>query len=257
MIHKSATSTTWHNEMIPNKASLERASPTAMMASNLERVLGDDLQLVRSRMQRAIQSGYPLVDSLLTEYVHTHYPRAIIVLGTSRLGNTDQDSRVALAAAIEMLHLAVNVHDAIPRGDITMNEHNRLVLGTSILVGDYCFSRASILAAETANPDVVASFSNALAQLSERRVITLVETPALPHSDDAILYAAAAEAAALLVGLPLPIRYTLKETAAAFGEVLTDSETSLAEAFAQWDALTADRPGTNRLRTWLKSRSLT
>lgn len=241
--------------MIPDKTSLEKVSPTAVVESNLEWALGDDLVQVRARLQSCIQSGYPLVDGLLAERIHNHYPRAIIVLGTSRLGSTDQHRRVALAAAIEMLHLAVNVHDAIPRGELVIDERMRMMLGASILVGDYCFSQASMLAAETNNPAVVSAFSNALSKVSEQRVVTLLERPQQPHTDDAILYASAAEAASLLVGLPRPIRYALSEAAAAFGEVLTDSETSLAEAIARLDVLTKDRPRAQPLVNWLRRRS--
>jgi len=241
--------------MIPDKTSLENVSPTAVIESNLEWALGDDLVQVRTRLQSCIQSGYPLVDDLLSERIHSHYPRAIIVLGTSRLGSSDQRSRVALAAAIEMLHLAVNVHDAIPRGAVVIDEQMRVLLGASILVGDYCFSQASMLAAETENPAVVSAFSNALSRVSEQRVITLLERPRQPHTDDAILYTSAAEAAARLVGLPRPIRYALSEAAAAFGEVLTDSETSLTEAIARLDILTKDRPRAKPLVNWLRRRS--
>lgn len=242
--------------MIPNKASLERVSPTALVESNLERILGDDLEHVRQRLQAATQSGYPLLDEALSAHLHSHYPRAIIVLGTSRLGSADRRKRIALAAAIEMLHLATNVHDSIPRGLVEASDRNRLLLGSAILVGDYCFSQASILAAETENPAVVSAFANALAHLSERRVATLQERPDLPHTDNAILYIAAAEAAALLVGLPRPIRYALREAAAAFGEVLTDSETALIEALARLDVLVPDRPITKPLVSWLRSRLL-
>lgn len=240
--------------MIPTKATLERVSPTAMMESNLEWILGKDLEQVRQRMHAAVQSGYPLLDAMLAEHLHTHYPRAIIVLGTSRLGFAANDKRIALAAAIEMLHLAVNVHDAIPRGALEKNERNRLLLGSSILVGDYCFSQASMLAAETENPAVVTAFSDALGQLSERRIVTLLESPDRPHHDDAILYAAAAEAASLLVGHPRPIRYAMREAATAFGEVLTDSETALPEAIAQLDGLLKDRPVGKPFINWLRSR---
>ena len=124
--------------------------------------------------------------------------------GTSRLGHTDAVQRTALAAAIEMLHLAISIHAAIPRGELEKSLANRYMLGVSILVGDYCFSQASILAARTENPAVVAAFANSLAQLSEKRVTLQLERPEQPFADDAILYAAAAEAASLLVGLPCP-----------------------------------------------------
>lgn len=240
--------------MIPDVATLERLSPTALVESNLERILGNDLAQVRQRLHEVLKSGYPLLDELLAGHLHNHYPRAIIVLGTSRLGHTESCKRVALAAAIELLHLAAQIHDAIPRGLLEPNERNRLMLGSAILMGDYCFSQASQLAAETENPAVVAAFANALAQLSERHVITLIETPDLPHTDDAILYAAAAEAASLLVGLPRPIRYALREAALAFGEVLTDSETTLIEAISRLDALVSDRPIAKPFVNWLRSR---
>ncbi|NOX61065.1 MAG: hypothetical protein GXP42_03840 [Chloroflexi bacterium] len=241
--------------MIPNKATIERVSPTAIMESNLEWVLGDELEQVRRRMQEAVQSDYPFLNDLLAAHLHHHYPRAIIVLGSSLLGHANTDKRVALAAAIEMLYLATNVHDAIPRDLLDASDDSRALLGTSILVGDYCFSQASVLAAETENPAVVAAFSNALARLSERRVMTLLEQPDQPHTDDAILYAAAADAGSLLVGLPRPIRYALREAAAAFGEVLTDSETALVEALTQLDALLQDRPFGKPLLNWLRFRT--
>ena len=242
--------------MIPDKAAIERVSPTAIMESNLEWVLGAELEQVRRRMHEAVQSEYPFLNELLAEHVHQHYPRAIIVLGVSLLGHVHAEKRVALATAIEMLHLAVNVHGAIPRDLVEVTATHRMMLGSSILVGDYCFSQASILAAETGNPAVAAAFANALAQLAERRVITLREHPDQPHTDDAILYAAAAEAGALLAGLPRPIRYALREAAAAFGEVLTDSETALIEALAQLDALIQDRPFAKPLVNWLRSRQI-
>lgn len=240
--------------MLSRKISLENVSPTAMFESNLEKVLGEDLALVRLRLQEALQSGYSVSDTFLQAHLHEHYPRAIIVLATSRLGSTTVEKRVALAAAIEMLHMATNVHDTIPRGELDRTDDTRTMLGAAILIGDYCFSQASGLAAETGHAAVVAAFANALAHLSERRVITLTETPALPHSDDAILYAAAAESAALLVGLPYPIRYALREAALAFGEVLTDSETSLQEALVHLEGLIKDRALGKPLVNWMRSR---
>jgi len=239
--------------MLPNKRKLEQISPTAVVESNLERLLGDDLALVRKTVWACTETGYPMVDEVLKEAVPDHFPRAIITLGTSRMGHSEQSKRVALAAAIEMLHLAVSVHDYIPRGEVQATEQNRVLMGTAILIGDYCFGQASILAAKTGKPDVIAAFADALAKLSERRVKTLIETPTQPHTDSAILYASAAEVGALLVGLPMPLRYTLREAAASFGEVLTDSETSVAEAILHLEALTKERPAAKPLASWLRT----
>jgi hypothetical protein len=240
--------------MPADKSAIERVSPTALVESNLEWLLGDDLELVRQCLQQALQTGYPLIDEGLADHLPEHLPRAIIVLGTSRLGHCDRDKRVALAAAIEMLHLATSIHDEMPRGIIEMTERNRMLLGSTILIGDYVFSRASQLAAQTDNPAVVTVFAQALAQVAETRVAHILEHPEFPPHDDPILFAAAAEAAALLVGLPRPIRYALREAAASFGEVLTDSEVALREALARLDALLADRPLAKPLVNWLRSR---
>ena len=239
--------------MLPDKRKLQKISPAAVVESNLEWLLGEDLDLVRGLIQERTHTDYPFVDEVLSDVMPAHLPRAIITLGTSRLGHATQENRVALAAAIEMLHMAVSVHEFIPRGEVTITEHQRVLMGSAILIGDYCFSQASTLAASTGNPAVVAAFSDALAQLSERRVQTLIETPHQPHTDDAILYAAAAEVGALLVKLPKPLRYALREAAASFGEVLTDSETSVAEAFMHLEALTKEWPGVKPLSNWLRT----
>jgi geranylgeranyl pyrophosphate synthase len=239
--------------MPSEKLVIERVSPTALVESNLEWLLGDDLELVRQRLQQALKTGYPLLDTTLAAYLPAHLPRAIIVLGTTRLGHSEVDKRVALAAAIEMLQMAITLHDAIPRATVEPTEADRMLLGSSILMGDYVFSQASRLAAETDHPAVVAAFAQALAQVAERRVIQLLEHPELPPRDDPILFVAAAEAGALLVGLPRPIRYALREAAASFGEVLTDSEATLREALTRLDALLADRPLAKPLVNWLRS----
>ena len=239
--------------MLPDKRKLQKISPAAVVESNLEWLLGDDLVLVRQIIQERIFTDFPLVNHVLSDYMPEHLPRAIITLGASRLGHASQESRVSLAAAIEMLHMAVAVHEIIPRGEVSINEQQRVLMGSAILIGDYCFSQASSLAAATGSPAVVAAFADALAQLSERRVQTLIETPHQPHTDDAILYAAAAEVGALLVKLPKPLRYALREAAASFGEVLSDSETSVTEAFLHLESLTKDWPGVKPLSNWLRS----
>ena len=80
--------------------------------------------------------------------------------------------RILLASALEMLHVALNVHRLLINA--AMNEHNsntpldRSFVGSTILAGDYCFSRAAQMAAQTEHPRVVSIFALALQNVSER-----------------------------------------------------------------------------------------
>lgn len=105
-----------------------------------------------------------------------------VVLTVSKPQDTALDTgdlrrkRIVLAAALEMLHIALNVHrllvnaarreqqDAEAGGDGSLD---RAFIGSTILAGDYCFSRAAQLAAQTDSPRVVATFSLALQTVSE------------------------------------------------------------------------------------------
>lgn len=84
--------------------------------------------------------------------------------------------RILLASALEMLHVALNVHrllvNAARTEQGTQNggseaELDRAFIGSTILAGDYCFSRAAQMAAQTDNPRVVSTFSLALQGVSE------------------------------------------------------------------------------------------
>lgn len=96
--------------------------------------------------------------------------------------------RILLASALEMLHVALTIHrllvraarpDKDPEKDPEKDtekdaqeiggetELDRAFIGSTILAGDYCFSRAAQMAAQTDNPVVVATFSHALQLVSE------------------------------------------------------------------------------------------
>ena len=75
-----------------------------------------------------------------------------------------------------MLHIALNVHRLLVNAARTEEgsqkvgakaELDRAFIGSTILAGDYCFSRAAQMAAQTDHPRVVATFSLALQAVSE------------------------------------------------------------------------------------------
>lgn len=100
------------------------------------------------------------------------YWRALFVLAAGT--HEDEPSgtkakRVYLAAALEMLNLAQNIHKHLIQND-TQNADsltNKSFIGSMILAGDYCFSRSAKLAAYTDSPKVVSIFAEALGSISE------------------------------------------------------------------------------------------
>lgn len=118
----------------------------------------------------------PLGDLVRAQIKRSQPPicAAVVLAVAKPQGDSDlRRKRILLAAALEMLHIALNVHrllvDAAVReqqggGEDTLD---RAFIGSTILAGDYCFSRAAQMAAQTDNARVVATFSLALQAVSE------------------------------------------------------------------------------------------
>ena len=141
--------------------------------------------------------------------------RPMIALLVGQMVGAPQAELMALAASVETLHAATLIHDdlidqsLIRRGHPTLNAS--LSAETTVLAGDYLFARAAAFAAQTGSPRVVRIFADCLmticagelGQLSDRRrVPTRDEYLKRIYSKTAALFAAAAEGAAVLGGLP-------------------------------------------------------
>jgi octaprenyl-diphosphate synthase len=75
--------------------------------------------------------------------------------------------RMHLAAAIEVLRLALAVHTRLLASGDSPPAIDRSLLGSTVLAGDFCFSRSAALAAKTGSPAVVDIFAQALQRVSE------------------------------------------------------------------------------------------
>jgi geranylgeranyl pyrophosphate synthase len=105
--------------------------------------------------------------------------RAAVVLAAAYRPPDSPDSRarrMALAAALEMLYVALSVHRLLLAGGRDEADVDRSVIGSTILAGDYCFSRAAQLAAQTDSPPIVAIFADALKQISEMQLRDLFDS---------------------------------------------------------------------------------
>ena len=111
-------------------------------------------QLVRSQIQRTAP-----------------YARAGVVLAAGLPSvdtATSRAQRVFLAAALEMLYVAHNVHKLLLNPDAETMDKS--LMGSTILAGDYCFSHSADLAVKTNNAMVVRLFSEALKRVSEGNI---------------------------------------------------------------------------------------
>lgn len=173
-----------NNQLVLDKfdAEIQEVQSTLLTATNdLTNPLGD---LVRSQIKRSQPPVYAAVVLTVSSQGDPTKSEAI---------STDDDlrhKRILLAAALEMLHIALNVHRLLVNSTRAATKENskengqasvvanamphavtdapsRAFIGSTILAGDYCFSRAAQMAAKTDNPQVVATFSLALQHVSE------------------------------------------------------------------------------------------
>lgn len=130
--------------------------------------------------------------------------RAAVVLAT---GITAVDTpevrsqRIYLGAALELLYVALSVHTQLLGNDVTRNTLGRSLLGSTILAGDYCFSRAADLAVRTQSPVVVEIFAQALKRVSEGHLRQLFQPEREPFDENADLLHAGVVAAGALIDL--------------------------------------------------------
>lgn len=202
-----------------------------------------------------LDSAFGELDSGLRHFVRKDlaaaepFPLAVVVLSAG-LPEEDSDTvrgrRIHLAAALEMLRLALSIHEDLVSSSAT-RQAEKSFIGATILVGDYCFSRSASLAAQTDSPFVVEVFSNALKAVSEGRLRThFSEQDATasyiqagtdktdnvePYREFEILCRAGAQAAAHLAALSPQISHGLAEFGAEIGRILDRGET---------DSLSAD-----------------
>lgn len=171
----------------------EVQSTLLVTTTDLTNPLGD---LVRGHIKR---SQAPICGAVVL---------AVAITPTADEADSDlRRKRIVLAAALEMLHIALNVHRLLvnaARQEANADSDeplDRAFIGSTILAGDYCFSRAAQLAAQTDHPQVVATFSLALQSVSEGLLREQFETnsPAGTYDETRQLLESGALAAAQLI----------------------------------------------------------
>ncbi|MFA6507869.1 MAG: polyprenyl synthetase family protein [Treponemataceae bacterium] len=128
----------------------------------------DELERVQSLIRDSIRSENVAIRETLADLFNGDGKllRPGILLIASRLGKPDAKKPIALAAALEMLHVATLVHDdviddsPIRRGMPAV--HTRVGRKDAVLIGDYLLSRCFLLAAEYTTPANAVNLARAI-----------------------------------------------------------------------------------------------
>ena len=192
------------------------ADQSANPVERLAQLVAGDLVEADAAIHARLFSETPLIPQLAAHLVDSGGKRLrpLITLAAARQFGYAGNGHVKLAAAVEFIHTATLLHDdvvdesALRRGRAAAN----VVWGnkSSILVGDFLFSRAFQLMVETGSLQVLGVLSNAAAVIAEGEVMQLRSSRNLSMREvdylqvitakTAELFAAAAEAGAMLAG---------------------------------------------------------
>ena len=182
---------------------------SAVLATDMERVNA----LIRTRMASEHAPRIPEVTAHLVEAGGKRL-RPMLTLATARLCGYDGEHHIRLAATVEFIHTATLLHDDVVdesaqrRGRPTANLlwDNK----SSVLVGDYLFSRSFQLMVETGSLRVLDILANASATIAEGEVLQLSAAQDLRTSEDiylkvirgktAALFSAATEVGGVIAG---------------------------------------------------------
>ncbi len=181
--------------------------------------LADDMAavnlLIRDRMASKHAPRIPEVTAHLVEAGGKRL-RPMLTLAAARLCGYTGPYHVHLAATVEFIHTATLLHDDVVdesarrRGKPTANLlwDNK----SSVLVGDYLFSRSFQLMVETGNLRVLGILANASATIAEGEVLQLTAAQDLATTEaiylqvvrgkTAALFSAATEVGGIIAGAP-------------------------------------------------------
>jgi octaprenyl-diphosphate synthase len=145
---------------------------SSYLAGDMERVNG----LIRTRMASENAPRIPEVTAHLVEAGGKRL-RPMLTLAAARLCGYGGDHHIRLAATVEFIHTATLLHDDVV--DASAQRRGRPTANllwdnkSSVLVGDYLFSRSFQLMVETGSLRVLDILSNASATIAEGEVLQL------------------------------------------------------------------------------------
>lgn len=184
------------------------------MASTLQQYVQDDFDALNENVIRQLHSEVPLIENIGHYLIEAGGKRIrpLLALLCARAFSYQGDQHINLATVIEFLHTATLLHDDVVdmsemrRGRPTAN--TRWGNPSSVLVGDFIYSRAFQLLVTIADMQIMEVMATTTNKISEGEVLQLVNQHNVAaseadylnviHNKTAILFAAACHSAAIL-----------------------------------------------------------
>ncbi|HEY3276472.1 MAG TPA: polyprenyl synthetase family protein [Syntrophorhabdaceae bacterium] len=185
------------------------------------KLIEQDLENLELSIQKLITTRVSFIREIVTYIIKSGGKRVrpILLILSARLAGYKDDLHIPYAAIVEFIHTATLLHDDVVdnaqtrRGNSTVNT----VWGneSSVLVGDFLYSKSFELMAEDGNPAILKTISKATTALSEGEILELLKTSDVETTEEeyfevignktAVLFSAACEIGALL-GKATPTR---------------------------------------------------
>lgn len=195
------------------------------MVSHIQQIVADDFAALNQTVVAQLHSEVPLIESIGHYIIEAGGKRmrpVLVLLASNNLGYEGRD-HIDLATVIEFLHTATLLHDDVV--DMSEMRRGRPTANTkwgnpsSVLVGDFIYSRAFELLVTIGNMDIMDVMASTTNKISEGEVLQLVNQHNTRATEDdymqvilnktAILFAAACKSAAILAGADDTIRDSL------------------------------------------------
>lgn len=186
------------------------------MVQDIRAVVAADFEAVNRYIVEQLHSRVPLVESIGQYIVDAGGKRLrpVLVLLSARSCGYEAEQAVRLAAVIEFIHTATLLHDDVVdmstmrRGRPTVNEQWNNP--SSVLVGDFIYSRAFQILVELANPKIMRIIADTTNTIAEGEVLQLLNKHRVETSEadymrviedkTAILFQTAAQCGAIVAG---------------------------------------------------------
>ena len=151
-----------------------------MQATDLYTSVKDDFTAVDAAIIEHLSSQVPLVEKIGQYIIQSGGKRLrpLLVLLAARACGYQQDQHITLAVVVEFIHTATLLHDDVVdtsdlrRGNPTAN--NKWGNSSSVLVGDFLYSRAFQLLVAIGQVNVMDTLSNATNVIAEGEVLQLL-----------------------------------------------------------------------------------